>query len=857
MIVRGPVYYTTTTERTTHTLSFGGAVAAGRRIVLVVNSYATPTNMTGDYELHELTTHTFGMRLYSKISEGDSSVTLTTNSATNRIAIWMYELSNAERFYGSQSGLTSGTATFGLDNLPDGCSAIAGVSTYVTFASEDNSGVSWPSGWSHEGYLVREWTDGTFRRVWSANATREVDGSVSFSQQLVTGLPSATPNYAWSAGVWGPEPDTTPPEAPPNLRLTAMTPTSVSIAWDAASDNQSGIAGYGIYRNGVKEGGDQSGRTRTFNGLTSGVAYMLEVDAVDGSGNRSAKSLLTVTPINDTTPPDTPVVKVTALGAGSITAAWDEPFDQTAITAYGVYLNGVKQGQDQAGRTRSFTGLTPGGLYTVGVDAKDLLGNRSAIGTKTVRAEPDVTPPTVPGNVRLLSVSQTAVTITWDASSDDNVGVAGYGLYRGNILVATVPSQVFTFTGLTPSITYPLGVDAVDELGNRSARMNVTATTLEDSSGTTPPYEFVFFDAESHLPIDSLPLQRPSFSIEQFGGGQMTAEIPLYDETYSVGRVTAATRTERTILVVYRGERNVWTGRVIDPTDYDSESGILRISGEEVVGIFNRRFVAFTGPRTATTPHTEMNWLLEQASQPADTRWLRTGGVAGSGTADREYRKEDFARVLDTAAEVAAAPGGFDWWCAPSWDNVNDRPQVELRRVSRDDPPVSDLVLEYPGNVRSFRRSTRRGLATVAHGKLSISSGGVLLARRESTDLHVLGWPLTEDAHQFEGLTSQEALQAETDRAAEASRGAKQVFEFELIPGPDVRWWEWELGSLARVVITDFLYPERPDGSAGLDREMKIVSKRVEPTGDGGERVTITTAELTAAVDEDEYGDNT
>jgi hypothetical protein len=164
---------------------------------------------------------------------------------------------------------------------------------------------------------------------------------------------------------------------------------------------------------------------------------------------------------------------------------------------------------------------------------------------------------------------------------------------------------------------------------------------------------------------------------------------------------------------------------------------------------------------------------------------------------------------------------------------------------------MSDLVLEYPGNVRSYRRNTRRGLATVAHGKLPISSGGVLLAKVSAEDLHVEGWPLTEDAHQFEGLTSQAALLAETQRAAEASRGAKQVFEFVLQSGPDVRWWEWELGSLAQVVITDHLYPERADGAAGLDRPMKIVSRMVEPTGDGGERVTVTTAELTAAVDED------
>lgn len=848
--MRAPQVYTTQSPSSVHTFHFG-STTPGNRVVLIINSYSSVEGISGGYDEHEWTRHTFGIRLLSKISTGDSSVTVNLDNSTDRITMWMFEVIGAEQFYGSQSGLTSGSATFAVPNLPDGCTAIMGVSVYLQ--GVDNSEASWPSGFTGYGYAFRDWPEGgNVRRVWSSAAVDGlVSGGLSVSQKLVTGLPSAHPSYAWAGAVFGPVPDHEAPTTPTGLRLTGMTPTSVSIAWDPSDDN-SGVAGYGVYRNGVKVGGDQSSRTRTLTGLTTGVSYLIEVDAVDYDGNRSGRAQLNVTPINDVTPPTTPVVRVTDLANGRISIAWDEPYDDSAVVAYGIYLNGSKQGQDQTARTRTWTGLTPGGLYTVGVDARDLFGNRSQVGTRTVRAQPDTTPPSVPAGLRIVTATQTAITLAWDASTDDNVGVAGYGLYLGSRLVATVPTQVFTFVGLTPGITYTLAVDSVDDLGNRSDRSTIQATTLADNSGATPPYEYVMYDWESHEQLDSLPLQRPSMELGLAGSGQMTAEIPLYDEDYAVSRVGAATRPERTMVVAFRGERPVWIGRLIDPRDYDSETGILRLTAEEVVGIYNRRFVPHTGPRAGTYAHTEIDWLLDQMSQPADKRWLRTSGVAGTIAVDREYRAEDFPRGLDTIAAVADAPGGFDWWGKPDWDSVNDRPQVELRRVDRDDPPTSPLVLEYPGNVRKYRRSTRRGLATAVHGKLTISSGGVLLAKVVDTELHALGWPLTEDAHQFEGLTSQAALLAETQRTAASSRGSKQVFEFELAIGNDVRWWEWELGSLAQVVITDHLYPEKPDGRPGLDRPMKIVSLRVEPASDGGELVTVTTAELSTDVDEDE-----
>ncbi|MBG0818246.1 hypothetical protein [Planomonospora sp. ID82291] len=195
-------------------------------------------------------------------------------------------------------------------------------------------------------------------------------------------------------------------------------------------------------------------------------------------------------------------------------------------------------------------------------------------------------------------------------------------------------------------------------------------------------WEYVFYDWWDHMPIDALPLQEVSMSITLSGGGQLTAAVPLYDERYSVGRVEAATIPERTMLCVFRDGRFVWGGRVVDPHDYDSSTGVLSITAEEVVGIYAARYVAFTGQRTATG-WAEVKWLLEHTASAADKRWLKSfQGTGGTTTATRIYRTEDLSPLLDQVVEVTGAPTGFDWWVRPDWDSVTSRPCFVKPRVS-------------------------------------------------------------------------------------------------------------------------------------------------------------------------------
>jgi len=86
----------------------------------------------------------------------------------------------------------------------------------------------------------------------------------------------------------GPGDDTQAPTAPGTLRSTAKTSSSVSLAWNASTDNV-GVTGYDVYQ-GTTKATTVSGTEATVSGLSAKTAYTFTVKAHDAAGNSSAAS---------------------------------------------------------------------------------------------------------------------------------------------------------------------------------------------------------------------------------------------------------------------------------------------------------------------------------------------------------------------------------------------------------------------------------------------------------------------------------------------------------------------------------------------------------------------------------------
>jgi fibronectin type III domain protein/calcineurin-like phosphoesterase family protein len=92
-------------------------------------------------------------------------------------------------------------------------------------------------------------------------------------------------NYVFSAGA-----ETAAPTIPGNLNASAVSGTQINLSWAAAGDN-TGVRGYGIYRDGVLiTTVDHTILSYSDTNLLPSTTYTYRVDAFDGSGNHSAQS---------------------------------------------------------------------------------------------------------------------------------------------------------------------------------------------------------------------------------------------------------------------------------------------------------------------------------------------------------------------------------------------------------------------------------------------------------------------------------------------------------------------------------------------------------------------------------------
>ncbi|NMM51278.1 glycoside hydrolase family 19 protein [Paenibacillus aquistagni] len=82
--------------------------------------------------------------------------------------------------------------------------------------------------------------------------------------------------------------DTTPPSTPPGLASTAQTSSSITLTWNASTDNV-GVTQYDIYRNNIKVGFSAT-TSYTDNGLQADTAYSYTIIALDAAGNASTAS---------------------------------------------------------------------------------------------------------------------------------------------------------------------------------------------------------------------------------------------------------------------------------------------------------------------------------------------------------------------------------------------------------------------------------------------------------------------------------------------------------------------------------------------------------------------------------------
>lgn len=209
--------------------------------------------------------------------------------------------------------------------------------------------------------------------------------------------------------------------------------------------------------------------------------------AADGAKRDAGRPLETPTSGSDRQAPRPPANLVSSsVSATTVTLTWSAARDNVGVAGYGSYVDRPRVGTTVA-RSFTFAGLACGKTYKFGIDAFDATRNRSAISWVLAATKPclDASAPSPPSNLRQSGWGESGVGIEWSQASD-NVGVAGYSVYRDGVPVA-VTQQSSTWLGnLVCGAGYAVSVEAYDAAGNRSARSTAVVRTTA-CADTTPP----------------------------------------------------------------------------------------------------------------------------------------------------------------------------------------------------------------------------------------------------------------------------------------------------------------------------------------------------------------------------------
>ena len=266
---------------------------------------------------------------------------------------------------------------------------------------------------------------------------------------------------------------------PTNLRITASSDYSLSLAWDAANGGSS-TWWYCVVRDGL---GclrvDTPQTTLSLSRLWPGRTTTYTVVTVALNGNRSAPS----NSVTHTTPPDTtapspaPVLTAQAVYPTRITVSWTLASDALTQTFHTLFMDGAPISQAFLSTWTVFY-LEPSSTHTFKVVARDYFGNAVESNELSVTTPPktDNVAPTAPTNLRFSSeTNPPELWLNWDPSTDDtdSQGLILYETYLNGVLV---PDGL---VGGTNTIAYCRDIGpttvvlrAVDTSGNRSGPSN-------------------------------------------------------------------------------------------------------------------------------------------------------------------------------------------------------------------------------------------------------------------------------------------------------------------------------------------------------------------------------------------------
>ena len=310
------------------------------------------------------------------------------------------------------------------------------------------------------------------------------------------------------AGPWSATVNNTPstPPGAPAIERSEWSVGRIRVSWGAPDDDGGAPVTHYDLRHVRSDAADKSdanwtqkddltGTSDTITGLTNGVAYDIQVRAVNRAGDGSWSATLTQTP---RARPGAPTDVWVATGSGQLTANWSPPEAVTGATIGGYRVRHIVRNAPGSGlidnwtssglissesRQYDITGLENSTRYWVWVRAVNEQGDESTNGRITAWYTPG-SPPGGITDLRRSSTQERDILISWTGPTDDGgIGISHYDIHHyptgdpsdvtetriiADDNIVGLPADHSTWVGggvLTPHVEYKIKVRARNAAG--------------------------------------------------------------------------------------------------------------------------------------------------------------------------------------------------------------------------------------------------------------------------------------------------------------------------------------------------------------------------------------------------------
>ena len=341
-------------------------------------------------------------------------------------------------------------------------------------------------------------------------------GTIVLEKLPATGYIFKTDIYAIAHQVLEDVKDDIPPTKITNVQATEIGEGKISISYNSAQD-ENGVAGYYIYRNGIKVGITEE-TYFTDTELLPCHTYTYEVCAYDYNCNVGEKSeAIEVTTKEDTQAPD----KVTGLTIRNVTGSavnltWNKATDGGIVAGYDVYRDGELIAENVKETQYKDSTIKPMIIYRYAIVATDIAGNKSEQGEEIDAAGfmPEILSVSPQDNsviggenvkleIRFKDFGNSTgniVEVEWNRKGSDEIHkLTPFPLsqksYGEDVLGVNLEWDI---SGITEDFELELCITVTDEDGNSSKKY---VTYYTDKTAPLPPKEIEAADEGGNIRV--------------------------------------------------------------------------------------------------------------------------------------------------------------------------------------------------------------------------------------------------------------------------------------------------------------------------------------------------------------------